>query len=454
MGLIKAAKDALGGLLADQWREYFYCTSLSSDVLMAKGEKKVTEGRNSNTNGIDNIISNGSIVAVNEGQCMIIVDQGKVADFCAEAGEFVYDASSEPSLLYGNLGENIKKSFSQFGRRFTFGGNTAKDQRVYFFNTKEILNNLYGTATPIPFRVLDKNTGFDFDTTVKCNGRYSFKIADPLLFYVNVCGNVADEYRRTELNTTMKDELLTAMQPALAKIAAQGIRPYELSAHAEAVRDALKEELSALWTELRGIEMVNMTINSDIPKEDRERLTKWQDTAMLRNGAMASARNVEAYTKALENMGNGGKDGGNVSAMDGAMSMMAMGMMQNMMGGGNNMMGMGQQQMQQAPQMQAPGTSAATAGGAVLGWTCSCGKSDNRGKFCIECGQPKPEAAGWTCSCGHVNQGKFCSECGSPKPAGAPLYKCDKCGWEPEDPANPPKFCPECGDAFDENDIK
>lgn len=466
MGFIKAAKDALGGLLADQWREYFYCTSLSSDVLMAKGEKKVTEGRNSNTKGIDNIISNGSIVAVNEGQCMIIVDQGKIADFCAEAGEFVYDASSEPSLLYGSLGENIMKSFSQFGKRFTFGGNTAKDQRVYYFNIKEILNNLYGTATPIPFRVLDKNTGFDFDTTVKCNGRYSFKIADPLLFYINVCGNVEDEYRRTELNSTMKDELLTAMQPALAKIAALGIRPYELSAHAEAVRDALKEELSELWTELRGIEMVNMTINSDIPKEDRDRLTKWQDTAMLRNGAMASARNVEAYTKALENMGNGGKDGGNVSSMDGAMSMMAMGMMQNMMGGGNmmagnNMMGMGQQQMQQnpqqmqqAPQMQAPVTPAPAAGGAVLGWTCSCGKSDNRGKFCMECGQPKPEAAGWTCSCGHVNQGKFCPECGSPKPAGAPLYKCDKCGWEPEDPANPPKFCPECGDAFDANDIK
>ncbi|MBO5166820.1 MAG: SPFH domain-containing protein [Lachnospiraceae bacterium] len=464
MGLIKAAKDALGGLLADQWREYFYCTSLSSDVLMVKGEKQVTEGRNSNTKGNDNIISNGSIVSVNEGQCMIIVDQGKIADFCAEAGEFVYDASSEPSLLYGSLGQNIKNSFLQFGKRFTFGGNTAKDQRVYYFNVKEIMNNLYGTATPIPFRVLDKNTGFDFDTTVRCNGRYSFKIADPLLFYVNVCGNVADEYRRTELTTMMKDELLTAMQPALAKIAMQGVRPYELSAHAELVRDALKEELSEQWTAMRGIEMVTMTINSDIPKEDRERLTKWQDTAMLRNGAMASARQTEAFATAIENMGNGGNgEGGDGSAMNGAMSMMAMGMMQNMMNGGFGMNNqMNQQQMQQPqmnqqmqqPQMQPMGPASTVAEGAILGWTCTCGKTDNRGKFCMECGLPKPALDGWTCSCGHVNQGKFCPECGKKRPEGAPLYKCDKCGWEPEDPTNPPKFCPECGDVFDDSDIK
>ncbi|MBQ9134734.1 MAG: SPFH domain-containing protein [Lachnospiraceae bacterium] len=460
MGLIKAAKDALGGLLADQWREYFYCTSLSSDVLMVKGEKQVTQGRNSNTKGNDNIISNGSIISVNEGQCMIIVDQGKIADFCAEAGEFVYDTSSEPSLLYGSLGQNIKNSFLQFGKRFTFGGNTAKDQRVYYFNVKEIMNNLYGTATPIPFRVLDKNTGFDFDTTVKCNGRYSFKIADPLLFYVNVCGNVAEEYRRTELTTMMKDELLTALQPALANIAMQGVRPYELSGHAELVRDALKAELSEQWTAIRGIEMVTMTINSDIPKEDRERLTKWQDTAMLRNGAMASARQTEAFATAIENMGNGGNgEGGEGSAMNGAMSMMAMGMMQNMMNGGFGMNNqMNQQQMQQPmmnQQMQQPmGPASTVAEGAVLGWTCACGKADNRGKFCMECGLPKPALDGWTCSCGHVNQGKFCPECGKKKPEGAPLYKCDKCGWEPEDPTNPPKFCPECGDVFDDSDIK
>lgn len=452
MGLIKAAKDALGGLLADQWREYFYCTSLSSDVLMVKGEKQVTQGRNSNTKGNDNIISNGSIVAVNEGQCMLIVDQGKITEFCAEAGEFIYDSSSEPSLLYGKLGENIKNSFATFGKRFTFGGNTAKDQRVYFVNTKEVMNNLFGTANPIPFRVYDQNTGFDLDTTVKCNGQYTFKIVDPILFYTNVCANVADEYRKSELTTQMKGELTTAMQPAMASIAAQGIRPYELSGHAEAVVEALQKELSVKWTELRGIEMVSMTISSDIPKEDRERISKWQETAMLRNSNMAAARQNEAFARAIENMGNGGEGGeGGGNAMNGVMGMMAMNMMQGMMNNGGGFMQNGGQQNAQAPQMQ---PAAPAAGAPVLGWTCSCGKTDNRGKFCENCGQPKPSDAGWTCSCGKVNQGKFCVDCGKKKPEGAPLYKCDKCGWEPEDPVHPPKFCPECGDIFDSNDIQ
>lgn len=462
MGLIKAAKDALQTVLADQWREYFYCDSLSNDVLMVKGQKRVTEGRNSNTKASDNIISNGSVVAVNEGQCMIIVDQGGIVDVCADAGEFIYDNSTEPSLFYGNLGDSVKKSFSTLGRRFTFGGNTAKDQRVYFFNTKEIMNNLFGTPSPIPFRVVDKNTGFDFDTAVKINGQYSFKIVDPLLFYTNVCGNVTDSYKKTELLQTLKGELLTALQPALAKISAQGVRPCEIPGFSMDICNLLAEELTGQWTELRGLQMVKMSINNaDMLSEDRERFQKWQDTAMLRNTDMQAARKTEAFSNMMENMGGGDGNGGSV--MDGAMNMMAMGMMNNMMGGnafGGGMgmnQGMGQQNMnmmnqgmnQQAMGAQMPKMQAAP----ILGWVCEkCGHGDNRGKFCMECGAPKPAEAGWTCSCGAVNQGKFCSNCGSKKPEGAPMYKCDKCGWEPEDPAHPPKFCPECGDIFDEND--
>ena len=461
MGLIKAAKDAISTMLADQWREYFYCDSLSNDVLMVKGQKRITEGRNSNTKGVDNIITNGSVIAVNEGQCMIIVDQGGIVDVCAEAGEFVYDHSSEPTIFYGSLGEGIKQSFANMGRRFTFGGNTAKDQRVYFFNTKEIMNNLFGTPSPIPFRVLDRNTGYDFDTAVKVNGQYSFKIADPILFYTNVCANVRDSYKKTDLLTTLKSELLTALQPALARISAQGVRPYEIPGFSAEICKYLAEELTQQWTELRGLEMVKMTINSaDMPAEDRQRFQKWQDTAMLRSADMQAARQSEAMASMIEKTNlSGGNGSGGASPMDGAMNMMAMGMMGNMMNGGSigNMMGGNRPQaaMQQPaaqqvnPRMQA---SAAGAGAAVLGWTCQCGHGDNRGKFCTECGLPKPDDAGWTCSCGTVNQGKFCTECGSRKPQGAPLYKCDKCGWEPEDPAHPPKFCPECGDVFDEQD--
>lgn len=450
MGLIKAAKDALQSVLADQWREYFYCDSISNDILMVKGQKRVDEKHNSNTKGSDNIISNGSIVAVNEGQCMIIVDQGGIVDVCADAGEFIYDNSTEPSLWYGNLGESVKGSFSTLGKRFTFGGNTAKDQRVYFFNTKEILNNLFGTPSPIPFRVLDKNTGFDFDTAVKVNGQYTFKIVDPILFYTNVCANVTDSYRKADLLTTMKSELLTSLQPALAQISAKGVRPYEIPGFSEEICGLLSDALTEKWTELRGIQMVSMTINSsDMPADDKARFQKWQETAMLRGADMQAARKTEAFASMMENMQNGGGDGdASGNAMNGAMGMMAMGMMNNMMGANAFGGGMtGQQNTQQIPQMQNPGAAA-----PVLGWTCSCGKADNRGKFCQECGTPKPAEAGWTCSCGSVNQGKFCSNCGGKKPEGAPLYKCDKCGWEPEDPAHPPKFCPECGDIFDEND--
>ena len=423
MGLIKAAKDALGSVLADQWREYFYCDSISNDILMVKGQKRVNEGRNSNTKGSDNIISNGSIVAVNEGQCMIIVDQGGIVDVCADAGEFIYDNSTEPSLFYGNLGDSIKNSFSTLGRRFTFGGNTAKDQRVYFFNTKEILNNLFGTPTPIPFRVLDKNTGFDFDTAVKVNGQYTFKIVDPILFYTNVCANVTDSYKKADLLTTQKSELLTALQPALAKISVQGVRPYEIPGFSEELCNILSDALTEKWTELRGIQMISMTINSaDMPAEDRARFQKWQETAMLRGADMQNARKTEAFSTMMENMGNGNGNGGG-DAMSGAMGMMAMGMMNNMMGGnafGANNMAQQNNAQQQMPQMQNPGAAA-----PILGWTCSCGT---------------------------VNQGKFCSNCGAKRPEGAPIYKCDKCGWEPEDPAHPPKFCPECGDVFDDND--
>lgn len=223
MGLIKAVKDAIGSSIADQYAEYFYCDSLADNVLVVKGQKRVTNGRNSNS-GTDNIISNGSIIAVNEGQCMIIVDQGGVVELCADPGEFKYDSSTEPSIFYGNLGENIKKTFMTMWRRTTFGGNTARDQRVYFFNTKEMMNNFFGTQNPVPFRVIDKNIGLDVDISVKCNGKYSFKLVDPLLFYKNVCGNVSEAYVTEKISSMMKSELLTALAPALAKVSAEGSR--------------------------------------------------------------------------------------------------------------------------------------------------------------------------------------------------------------------------------------
>ena len=454
MGLIKAIAGAIQGVTADQWKEYFYCDALETDVLVKKGQKRVNSRFGSGNKGNDNLITNGSVIAVNEGQCMIIVDQGKVAEFCAEPGEFLYDTSTEPSLLYGDLGDNIKKTFSTIGKRFTFGGDTGKDQRVYFFNTKEIMDNKYGTAKQVPFRVVDENIGLDVDISVRCNGQYSYRIFDPILFYTNVCGNVTDEYTRDKIDGQLKAELMTALQPAFAQISAMGIRYSAVPAHTMEVADALNKILSEKWGELRGIRIVSFGVNSISASEEDEQMIKdLQKTAVLRNPTMAVATLAGAQAEAMKAAAS--------NTSTGPMMAFAGMNMANAAGGMDaaSLYGMGQQQgtapVPPSPAAPTAPASAAPVGGTSAGsWTCSCGKV-NTGKFCIECGKPKPAPAeGWTCSCGAVNLGKFCQECGAKKPAGAPLYRCDKCGWQPEDPKNPPKFCPECGDIFDENDVQ
>ncbi|MGN1129597.1 MAG: SPFH domain-containing protein [Candidatus Flemingiibacterium sp.] len=470
MGLIKAGLGALGGTLADQWKEFFYCESIPKEVLVTKGQKRIT-GRSSNTKGNDNIISNGSGIAVADGQCMIIVEQGKIVEFCAEPGEFTWDNSTEPSIFAGNLGESIKETFKVVGKRFTYGGDTGKDQRVYYFNMKEILDNKFGTANPVPFRVVDSKIGLDIDVSIRCAGVYSYKIADPMLFYKNVCGNVESDYERSELDSTLKSEFISALQPAFGKLSDLELRPNQIVSHNTDLENAMNESLSEKWGSLRGIKVVSIALSTvTLPEEDQELIKQAQRTAIMRDPTMAAATLVGAQADAMKTAA-----GNSAGAMTG---FMGMGMAMNAGGGGmnaQNLFAMGQQQQQQAQQAPA-------AAPAPEGWKCSCGATVNgkfcpecgskkpepvqagawkckcgataTGKFCPECGSPKPAEDGWTYSCGTVNKGKFCQNCGSKKPEGAPLYRCDKCGWEPEDPAHPPKFCPECGDLFDENDRK
>ena len=440
MGLIRAGIGAVGGVLADQWKEFFYCDAIAKDIMVVKGQKRIS-GRSSNTRGNDNIISNGSGIAVADGQCMIIVEQGKIVEVCAEPGEFTYDTSTEPSIFTGKLGDSIKQTFKTIGKRFTYGGDTAKDQRVYYFNTKELTDNKFGTPNPVPFRVVDRNIGLDIDISVRCNGIFSYRIVDPLLFYTNVCGNVESEYNRSEIDAQLKTEFLNALQPAFAKISELGIRYSALPGHTMELSDAMNEVLTAKWTDLRGLAIVSVGINSiTAPKEDEDMIKQLQRSAVMRDPTMAGATLVGAQADAMRTAA-----ANEAGAMTGFMGMgFAAG------AGGMNaqsLFGMGQQQ---AAQQQAAAPAAAPADS----WRCSCGNVAT-GKFCTECGSPKPAApAGWTCACGAVNQGKFCPNCGAKKPAGAPLYRCDKCGWTPEDPHHPPKFCPECGDPFDDNDAK
>ncbi len=443
MGLIKAGVGALGGVLADQWKEFFYCDSLENDVLMVKGSKRVG-GRSSNTKGSDNIISNGSGIAVADGQCMIIVEQGKVVEVCAEPGEFTYDSSTEPSIFAGKFGESLKNTFKAIGKRFTYGGDTGKDQRVYYFNTKEILDNKFGTPNPFMFEVANKRLGLYRSVQVRCNGIYSYRITDPLLFYTKIAGNVDDEYRREEIDNQLKTEFISALQPAFAMLTELELRPAQIPAHTTELKDALNKALAVEWTQRRGISVESIALNPiTLTPEDMQKINQMEDAATMgSNPFMMAGRMAVAQANAMEAAANN-----SAGAMTG---FMGMGMAMNA-GGNFNPAAMYQAGVQQQQQMAAQQQSAPTA--PANGWKCACGATVS-GKFCTECGAPKPSDEGWTCACGAVNKGKFCPECGAKKPADAPLYQCDKCGWKPEDPKNPPKFCPECGDRFDENDAK
>ena len=404
MGLIKAALGSTGGVLADQWKEYFYCDSMPADVLVTKAHKKIS-GRSSNKHGSENIISNGSVVAVNDGQCMLIVEQGKVVEVCAEPGEYTYDTSSEPSVFCGGLGAGVKAAFQQIGKRFTFGGEPPKDQRVYFVNTKELVGNKYGTPNPVPFRVVDMNIGLDMDITIRCFGEYSYQIANPVLFYTNVCGNVEQDYTRDEIDGQLKSELMTALQPAFARISEMGIRYSALPGHTQELSDVLNKVLSDKWDNLRGIRIVSLGVSSvKASEEDESMIKELQRNAVFRNPTMAAAQMVGAQASAMQSAASNEKTGP-------AMAFAAMNMAANV-GGANaqNLFTMGQQQAQQMqPQYQQPSQAV-----PKTEWTCTCGVV-NTGKFCSECGSPRP-AGPWTCSCGTVNTGKFCQECGKPRP--------------------------------------
>ena len=480
MGLIKAGLGAVGSTLADQWKEFFYCDALAKEVLVTKGQKRVS-GRSSNKKGSDNIISNGSGIAVADGQCMIIVEQGKIVEVCAEPGEFTYDTSSEPSIFAGNLSQSIMQTFETVGKRFSYGGDTGKDQRVYYFNTKEILDNKFGTPNPFLFDVVNKEIGMRRTVHVRCNGVYTYKITDPLLFYTQVCGNVEREYTREEIDSQLKTEFIDGLQPAFAALSDLALRPAQIPAHTKELKDAMNEALKSTWTEQRGIQVQSIALNPiTLTEEDMKKINEMEDAATMgSNPFMMAGRMTNATADAMQTAA-----GNSAGAMTGFMGMGMVGMGgQGGFGAAQNLYNMGQQQMQsqqmQPTQQPAPEptpvpsqnswkcTCGATATGKFCpecgakkpepiqagAWKCKCGATAT-GKFCPECGSPKPAADGWTCSCGTVNKGKFCQNCGAKKPAGVPMYRCDKCGWEPEDPAHPPKFCPECGDVFDDNDVK
>ncbi len=435
MGLIRAITTSVSTTLADQWKEFFYCESIPNHVLVVKGQKRIGK-RSSNKKGTDNVISNGSGIAVADGQCMMIVEQGKVVEFCAEPGQFTWNTSTEPSLFTGNLGRAILDTFKTIGRRFTMGGDAGKDQRVYYFNIKEIIDNKFGTQNPIPFRVVDRNIGLDIDVSVRCSGVYSYKITNPMLFYTNVCGNVQQAYTRDQIEAQLKTEFVSALQPAFAAISEKEVRPNALPAHAEELADLMNQSLDSKWGDLRGIEVVSVALNPiTLPEEDAQMIKDLQRKAVMRDPTMAAATLVGAQSEAMKAAASNA--GG---AMQG---FFGMGMAMNQGGmSASNLYAMGAEQQKRAQAESTP--TAAT-------WVCECG-TKNTGKFCVNCGKRRASGT-WKCACGAENTGKFCAECGAKKPADAPIYRCSTCGFTPPDPQHPPKFCPECGDPFNADDV-
>jgi membrane protease subunit (stomatin/prohibitin family) len=431
MGLIKATINATKGTLRDQYKEFIYCDSLPTDVLMRKGKNKLLEGGTNRPN--DNIISDGSRVVVNEGQFLLIVENGRIVDFCGEPGEYIWNTGTTPSMLTGGF-KGLKESFITLGGRIQAGGQPEHDQRVYYINTKEIMNNKFG-AGDIPFR----DSEFNFTIKLKCYGTYSYKITDPLMFYKNVAANVNYEFRRNEIDGQFKDEVLKSLKPSLGRVALKRIPYDQLILFTKEISDELNIELSDEWVNRRGISVVSFALSSVTPDaESAKKIEEFQSTRVYTDERMLGAKlgtaQAEAMIKAAENKGG---------AM---MGFMGMGMAQQ--AGGMNaaqLFQMADQKQQHQQPVQQPVQQPQSV--VEEGWSCECG-TVNSGKFCMECGSKAPEQVksvksnNWFCpSCNTENSGKFCMECGEKKPLVLDA-KCESCGFEGSSPF---KFCPECG---------
>jgi len=352
-------------------------------------------------------------------------------EVCAEEGRYTFDQSSEPSIFYGGLGKGILDAFKNIGERFKYGGQPGKEQRIYYFNTKEIMGNKYGTPSPIPYLIVDPNINLRLTISLRANGEYSYHIINPMAFYANVTGNVEDVFTRDRIDSQLKSEIITVLGPSLAKLGA-GLEYHQISAQTDKLAELLNEALTAKWREGRGIEIVNFGITCTATEEDEQRIKQLQTAAVMRDPTMAAASLVNAQGEAMRTAA------GNTSgAMTGFMGMG----MANMAGGMNpqSLFAMGQQNApQQAVPTPSPQPSVAPA--TATGWNCSCGHTGNTGKFCADCGKPAPTpTAVWICSCGHTgNTGKFCAECGKPAPNAIWTCSCGHTG-------NKGKFCAECG---------
>ena len=424
MGIIKATMNAIGGGLADQWLEVLEADDMGGTTLFTKGVKvRANDRRNNNKKGTEDYISNGSVIHVYPNQFMMLVDGGRIVDFTAEEGYYKVDNAAAPSLFSGGFGASIKESFS----RVKFGGVPSTSQKAYFINLQEIKGIKFGTRNPISYF----DSFYNAELFLRAHGMYSIKITDPIKFYTAVIPKNADRVDISAINEQYLNEFLEALGAAINSMSADGIRVSYVTSKSRELSRYMQTELDADWKELRGMEVLSVGLGGlSYDEKSREMIDIRNQGAMLGDASIREGYVQGAVARGMEAAGS--------NANGAAQAFMGMGMGMNAGGGFVGAASASNQaQMERDTAAKAAAKAPATP---ANGWTCSCGQT-NTGKFCSECGSPKPAPSGsWTCACGAVCTGKFCPECGSPRPAAE--WFCTECGAKNEAGA---KFCSECG---------
>lgn len=422
MGIIKALAGSVSGSLKDQWLEVIEPDDMGERTVMTSGVK-IRKGEN--RKGTDNTVSNGSVIHVYDNQFMMLVDGGKVVDYTAEPGYYTVDNSSLPSLFNGQFKDTLKESF----QRIRYGGQTPGLQKVFYLNLQEIKGIKFGTRNPINYF----DCFYNAELFLRTHGTYSIKITDPFKFYQEAIPRNAGQVEIEDINEQYISEFLEALQSAINQMSADGVRISHVTSKARELGKYMADTLDDDWRQMRGMEIQAVGIAGlDYDEKSREMIDTRNEGAMLSDPVIR-----EAYVQ--KNIAQGLRDAG--SNANGAMAgFMGMGLGMQATGGMMGAASAANMQQMQMQQGQQPKQDVKTVQDAkAAGWTCGCG-AVNTGKFCSECGNPKPQETGvWICGCGTQNTGKFCSECGNKRPETEGEWTC-ACGA-----VNTGKFCSECG---------
>lgn len=424
MGLIKAIAGSIGGTMRDQWLDLIKCDNMDMDTLMVKQTTKSGQ------------ISKGSRIIVAPGQVAVIYDTGAVLDATAEEGVYTFDQSSSPSFFGGQFGPVFKEMW----QRFSYGGTPAKEQAVFYFNIKEIMDNKFGTATPILFQdweraTLSKTTGqpMPLALRIRCYGKYTYRLDDMGIFMRQYAGT-GNVVKKDVLNEQMRTEVVGALNKVVNALGSKEnkISVLELPSHTDDMKRLMDEGVFDQPIRDRGVRLVGFTIeNVSLDDESQKKLDAYDyGEGSLSRGSILNTMNTAA-----------GNEGGAGTGF------MGIGMMGGAMGGFGNLIpnnptpqpqypqqgygvGYGQPPVQQPAPQQPAGIPCPKCGTMITG------------KFCPNCGEPAPapKVAKKCPKCGTETTGKFCPECGTPIPADEGPKKCPKCGTETTG-----KFCPECG---------